>query len=466
MKKTYFNPANISQNHLPKIVSKRIFGSMRDGSFISAAYRSDGKDDAEDEEDEKKQLLKKIEERVSKSLEGYATADEIKELREASNQLKDLNVEELRSLMDKKEGVMALMARQGIEIKRLEAKIKNPANENKSLSIRAQIEKWQSDNKDAIQKALNGETGVTLPKLSLRTVASPMTVATVNSGTSPYIGSTEIEAGINPILRYSRTFWDYLVKGRTSSATYGWVNATNEQGAAAFIAPGVAKPGISFELVSDVSTAKKIAVKAKTTTELLQDIEGMKSFTEQELFELLMDEVNSVLMSSAGSSTVPTGIQALSTTYTLTSIKTANPNFMDCLRAVVAQQRSGKLKGDVTIFINPIDSANMDLSKANNAGVYMLPPFMTSDGKNISGAMIVEDNNIPVGYFQCAMLRYYKILIYKDYEVSWGWENDDFTKNLMTAIGEMRLHQVFNTKYTGAFIYDSFTNVKAAIEEI
>jgi hypothetical protein len=168
-------------------------------------------------------------------------------------------------------------------------------------------------------------------------------------------------------------------------------------------------------------------------------------------------------MTSAGSSTEPTGIQNLSTAYTLTSINTSNPNYMDAIRAAVAQLRSGWLQGAITVFINSIDAANMDLAKADASGVYLLPAFVTANGRTIAGATIVEDNNVPVGYLQAAMLQYYRILIYQDFTVTWGWENDDFTKNLVTAVGEMRLHQFFNDQYTGAFLYDSFANIKTAI---
>ena len=85
---------------------------------------------------------------------------------------------------------------------------------------------------------------------------------------------------------------------------------------------------------------------------------------------------------------------------------------------------------------------------------------------NDPGALIVEDNNIPVGYFQMAILDYYRILIYKDFALTWGWENDDFTKNLVTAVAEMRIHQFFSENHTGAFIYDSFANVKTAITTV
>ena len=100
----------------------------------------------------------------------------------------------------------------------------------------------------------------------------------------------------------------------------------------------------------------------------------------------------------------------------------------------------------------------------SSTGIYLLPPFTTADGKKISGATIVEDYNVAIGYVQVAMLDYYKIKIYKDYAVSMGWENDDFTKNLITFIGEMRLHQYFSENYTGAFIYDSFADIIAAID--
>ena len=62
-----------------------------------------------------------------------------------------------------------------------------------------------------------------------------------------------------------------------------------------------------------------------------------------------------------------------------------------------------------------------------------------------------------------ALLDYYKVAIYKDMEISFGWENDDFTKNLVTAICESRIHQYFSANHTGAFIYDTFDNIKLEI---
>lgn len=437
----------------PRITSRYLLGNR---SMGGVCYKEDAPLATEE------QLIAKINTKIQAELATRATKEEIQTIQQQMVLLQGLPLEQLKELADKEKGAMALLTAQGLEMQRLQTTIQN---QPKDLSTRAQVAAWQEKNKDSILKIRNGERGVSLPSMDLETrvVASPMTQVTVNAGTSPYIVKTDIESGVNDFIRAQPLFWDFLTKGRTNAETYGWVNKANAQGAAAFIGPGVAKPGVSFELVAEISHAKKIADSAKATTELLQDIDGMTTFIEQELRYQVMIKVNNTLMDSVGSTTVPTGIKQLSVAYTLATVKTTNPNAMDAIRAAVAQLRSGYLRGPIDIFINPIDAANMDLAKATTSGVYMLPPFVTSSGRTIAGASIHEDPAIPVGTLQGGFMQYYRILIYKPFSISWGWENDDFTRNLVTAIGEMRLHQFFNSIYTGAFIRDTFANIEAAL---
>lgn len=326
------------------------------------------------------------------------------------------------------------------------------AKPEKNLTVKDQVKNWVEANKASLQSIKAG-TKVELAPLVIK-LNSPMTPSnTYNS--SAYLPIPEFQSGATEIVRVKPTFWDYIRKGATNSAAYVWVNKKNPEGAAAFIGPGVAKPGVSFEIATEISTAKKVAVSEKCATELLEDIEGMSSWIEQEIAYQLKYKINTTLMTATASSTVPAGIQTISVPYSLTGVSTTDPNNWDAVRAVTAQLTSGNLVGAVTVFVNPIDKANMDLTKAQSQGQLFIPAD--------PGALIVEDNNIPVGYFQAAILDYYKILIYKGFSLTWGWENDDFTKNLVTAIGEMRLHQFFSENHTGAFVYDSFDNVKTAI---
>lgn len=334
--------------------------------------------------------------------------------------------------------------------------------------LRSQIVTWMETNKDAIKRYQNGQSRE-IPQFELRAASSPMTpsntlanTVTVQPGIVP-----DIAPGFNDIRRLQPTFWDYIPKGRTSKAQYIWVNkkVPANSGAAAFIGPGVAKPGVSFTLEAEASNAKKIAVSLKTATELLDDVDGFETMIRSELTYQLKQKANTVLMTGAVSSTQPAGIQTISVAYSLTGVQTPEPNNFDVIRAVVAQLAVGFFAGlPVTVFVNPVDAANMDLTKSPSQGVYILPPFSTADGRRVAGAIVVEDNNVPAGYFQAACLDLYKILMYQDLTIMFGWENDDFTKNLVTVIGEMRLHQFYSANDAGAFIYDTFANVKTLIE--
>jgi len=353
---------------------------------------------------------------------------------------------------DKSDVVSAEIVRIAAELKA----VKEQGAANVTVGNTAsQVKEWMEANKAAITNIKAGQKADLTP-LVIK-VASPMTPAnTYNS--SAYLPNPEMQAGANEIVRLQPTFWDYLKKGRTNSAAYTWVNKKNPLGAAGFIGPGVAKPGVSFEIATEISNAKKVAVSEKCSTELLEDIEGMASWINQEIEYQLKQKVNTTLMTGTASSTVPAGIQTISDTYSLTTVLTTNPNNWDAIRACVAQLRSGNLQGQVTAFVNPVDYANMVLTKAQSQGQLFIPAE--------TGAVIVEDNNVAVGYVQVALLDYYKVLIYKDFALSFGWENDDFTKNLVTTLGEMRLHQFFSENHSGAFIYDTFDNIKTAITTV
>ena len=344
----------------------------------------------------------------------------------------------------------AEMVRMASEIVALKESAKPEA-----VTMNSQLNGWLTENKAALI-AIKGGSKADLTPLVIK-VNSPMTPANTFNG-SAYLPIPEFSPGATEIVRVEPTFWDYITKGRSSSAAYVWVNKKNPLGAAGFIGPGVIKPGVSFEIATEISNAKKIAVSEKTATELLEDIDGMASWIQQELTYQLRAKLNTTLMTGTASSTVPAGIQTISTTYSLTTVKTDDPNNWDACRACVAQLRSGNLQGPVTIFMNPIDYTNMILTKAQSQGQI----FMPAD----TGATIVQDNNIAVGFIQVALLDYYKVLIYKDLTVSFGWENDDFTKNLGTTIAEMRIHQYFSENHTGAFIYDTLSNIKTAITAV
>lgn len=329
----------------------------------------------------------------------------------------------------------------------------------KTMTVRESIESFVEANRDTIEAIRRGEQR-TLPEMR---VAVTMTVAATNSGSSAFLpNSGGIQGSVNDLVRTRPTFWSRLQKGRTNLNPYVWANKTNKQGNAQFIGEGVLKPLASFEITVETSSAKKVAERFRVSTELLNDIEGIQSLIEDEARFEVETAANTAVLTGTASSTSPAGVTTIASAFTLTTIEVEDPNNFDAIRAAIAQLTSLNFDRDIVAFMNPIDVANMELSKGTD-GHYLLPPFTSADGTTIKGVTIIEDNNIAVGNLLIGDMTKYRVLMVEDFVIKWGYDSDDFSKNLITMIAEMRFHQFVSANNTGAFIYDSFADIKTAI---
>lgn len=471
-----------------KVTSRRFSALASRGFNHGPAYLSDGEKDDEDDEDdipvtkseqERSALLKKVRLQVREQLKGLGTKEEINNVvkqlsflsTDPDGKPSEFPIEQLREMADKEKGVMAIVTRQGLELNALKLQIKA---QPKDLSIRSQVEGWFETNKDAIAKLKNrDQAGKALTEFNLelapfgsamqqRAAAdSPMLPSTVMPGGTDFITRFEVQPGINQLLRPEPTFWDFIKKGQTSAETYVWINKRPTDGAAAFIAPGVYKPAVSFKIARQTSHAKKIAVNEKVAMELLEDIDGFVTWVEDELRYQLMIKVNSVMGGAgAGDDETPTGI--LNDTVSVPfnhdlGVQTTKANIWDAIKAQVVQLRVGLFMGQIVTRLHPVDLANAIMTKAQNQGQLFIPP--------VTGSSILEDVNFTQGYLHTWAVDYYKTLIYKGFTMRWGWENQDFTENLSTVIGEMRLHNFFSSNYAGFSIYDTIQNVIDAINQ-
>lgn len=378
---------------------------------------------------------------------GFISKDEFESKFNQLQEAEQKNQEKLLTVLQKQGADIAAMKEQGQNVE--------------GQSLRKQVENYVTTNKESVKKIKAGHK-VELPAFEYKGVPTSPMVPSSFLNSSAYLPVPEINTSLNDLRRVMPTFWDLLPKGRTSQAAYVWVNKTDANGSPAFIGPGVAKPRVSFELTTEISNAKKIAASLKTATELLEDIDGMTSFIEGELSYTVKNIVNTTLMTGTLSSTVPAGVQTFSKSFDLTGINVSDPDLYDAIFAGVTQVRTNYIENPVTVFVNPQDFANLMLAKntknRNIAVVY------NGGAMYINGALVVQDNNISAGNVQFACLDLLKTLIYKDFTISFGWENDDFTKNLITAVGEIRLHSFHSANDEEGFVYDSFSDIITAID--
>jgi hypothetical protein len=427
------------------------------------AFKLDGLDKESDEYKMLSDLNKRF-----KSIDGL-TEDQAKEIiGEAMKKFDKVDVAKLLPLLDAETGFAALKANvekldniikaQGEAI----TAMKGNGGAGEAKNVRYYVAKWFEENKNQIAaiKAGNKEgglRGITIPKAAIT-----MTEATSLNGSS-YLPSPVILPGVVDLARVQPTFWDRLRKGALKANPLIWVNKYNRQGNAVFTSEGSVKTLISFELQTESSAPRKIPAKMKVSREMLDDIDYLASLIEGELRYEVDKLSNSGVLTGDGIAPNPKGVTIYAGVYSLATINgVLNPNNSDAIRAAIAQIRLLFFDGPLTAFVNPADAAVMDLQKSSQ-GVYVLPPFTTADGRTIAGCPVVEDNNIAAGYLLIGDMSKYKVYMHEDFFIEWGWVNDDFEKNLVTVIGERRFHAFVSGNETGAFLYDTFNNIKTAI---
>lgn len=291
--------------------------------------------------------------------------------------------------------------------------------------------------------------------------AATMSVAN-STGASAFVPTIEMVPGLVQIARNQPFLEDYANTSATSSARIVWVEKTNPQGQAAMTPEGGLKPLISFEIKTNESFARKVTDKIKVSTEMLDDIDFIAGEIENELKYQVDIAVDNQLLTGDGTGNNLKGITRYAGLYVLTTVKTTGtPNDADAIRAGIAQIKTLNFNANYA-FINPVDGANMDLTK-NTQGSYIIPPFQSSNGLTIAGVTVVESNQMPQGQVLLGDMSKFVVRNYKAFSIQYGWVNDDFELNLVTIIGERRLHDYVADNNTGAFIYDSFANIKTAI---
>uniref|UniRef100_UPI004056C62C phage major capsid protein n=1 Tax=Alistipes sp. TaxID=1872444 RepID=UPI004056C62C len=287
--------------------------------------------------------------------------------------------------------------------------------------------------------------------------------AILTSGSSQAISlvNTEVDRTIHSTPTEENAVFARVSKGATSSPNIAWVNRVNGEGGAAFIAEGTLKPLKEWSYEGELSTAKKAAVSTKVSTEMLSDAPFMRSEIDRLLREDLMQEVNAKILTGNGEGVEPKGITSGAAGYAVTALNGAveRPNYGDAIRAAILQIRQLNFKPN-TLFINPADKALIDLTK-DNTGHYISAEIQAL----FSGVVIVETTNVDAGKFLLMDSSRWHVRPYENLTIRYGFEDDDFRKNLVTVIAEMRLHSYQSSVDAGSIVYDSFATVMAAIEK-
>lgn len=236
------------------------------------------------------------------------------------------------------------------------------------------------------------------------------------------------------------------------------------EGDAEWVPEGGLKPSMDATLQEQVVKPGKVALTAKLTEETLSDLPQLVAEIRAEIINRigLAEEIG--ILTGDGTNGKVKGIASVVPGFSLTSLNIKHANTYDAIVAAYTQILS---VSDMSyrpnlVLINPIDYANMQTSKDLN-GQY-LRPFRSGD-ELIPGLRVEASTAIAVGEIWIGDFNYLNIRDLWTLTIQFGWENDDFTRNLVTMVGEKRLMVYIKKQYQTAFLKDTISNIIAGITE-
>lgn len=329
-------------------------------------------------------------------------------------------------------------------------------------SIKEQLKKAYEANKDKLTAFKNKESQTVSFDIDVKAAITMLESASL--GGSNYLPKPDIRPGYIDLVRNMPLIEQYANGGSTSSALMVWVNKYNPQGTSAMTAEGAAMPLVSVELKTENSNAVLIGAYETISIQMIDDIDFVAAMIEGELQYKVNIAVDGDLISGSGAGGNLKGITTDAVAYTNTNIVTSDANDFDAIRAIIGQMRNLNFFPNM-VFINPLDGANMDLTK----DLYGRPIAMEykevgGDGSDtVFRLKIVESPQIPVGSVLVADMSKFWVFSYMPFQVQYGWINDNLIKNLITLTGNRRLHAYKSLNHLNGFVYDTFANVKLAI---
>lgn len=350
------------------------------------------------------------------------------------------------------------MNRQEIILKALEGKIGTVKEDGgvtmTDMDVKAGIEIMKHDRNKSVNLVIKANT-------------DPITIG--SSYTGGTVGLTAWDPEFARIVRRMPYLRQIITTRPVNKSYVSWAEQNTATGSVAGTTEANAKNQGTFTSIETQMRLKKRTYFIKTSKENLDDLPFMASEINTELFELLNIDLDDQILDGDNGTNNLKGILSYAPTFNIAGTDLANgvteANNKDVLRAAYAQiVVNGKGRFMPNYFIiHPWDAAVMDLSKASD-GVYVIPPFVNSDGQRISGMIGIENTGIDAGTFLVGDFSKSNLALRNEIQINIGYDGNDFTENLVTVLGEVRAAHYIRQNHVTAFVDGDFSTAKAQLD--
>jgi len=313
------------------------------------------------------------------------------------------------------------------------------------------------ENKDALIKVAKGET-----KESVVLKADTNRASIANNQQAVDLPN------IGQLATRKLSLYDIFPKVRVSSSNhngtiryYDWDEDTIAR-AAASVAEGGTFPESTAKFKKGSVVIEKIGDTLPVTEEFFED-EAMFA-SELGLFldtnvQLVVDDQ---LCNGTGASNTLVGLYQSAPAYTPVASGIADANIYDLIIKVsedITTTGGSKYMPNAVIARKAV--INQMKLKKDGENNYILPPFVSADGRNIDGMVVIESNIAPANTLVVCDTRFGKIYEKGGVEISTGMVGNQFIEDAMTLKARKRLAFLIREADKGGF--RKVTNITTAL---
>lgn len=245
--------------------------------------------------------------------------------------------------------------------------------------------------------------------------------------------------------QYVDSYLDLFPKVQVDSATVAIVNEVSDDGTVTATSEGDAKNQVDKDDAVSHLTLAKYTAYVKISREMLGDIPFMAAQINRTLRRRIKDKVTDAFFSAIVAATPTYDSTDLTAGTTGTAVK-------DCLPAIHADMQT---LGNHNLNVWMLDQP--DYAKLfNEAGQNYL-------WYGLMNPMILHNKFVTAGSIVGLDTALFPLYVYKDINVTAGYEDDDFTKNLVTIVAETRVGWNLSGNCLKAIYNDTIANTLAAI---
>jgi HK97 family phage major capsid protein len=396
------------------------------------------------------QVVEKINGLFSEKMATVPTKDEVAQLKSELDNFKSIEVKnsEMEKAIAKMEGRIEAMSEKAVDAPKTQG----------AKTLKEALVKTYSDNVKAITDSIEKGNRITL---------DVKTDTTIDGDYSGNVALSVLEPGVNRIARPIRRIREISNVGTTTSKFVTYIQQTKQvaptgEGTLWVNEAGAKFNGeVKYEEVSE--EVKKVAAYIKVSKEMLADLSFVRSEINTELMEAIEQTIDNSLINGAGGVDL-NGLLSAAPNFSAGTFAGTIPgaNISDLIRIAKAQIQAANFE-PTHVLLNPEDVAKIELTKTSS-GEYTYPAFWDAN-MMLAGLMIVSSNNITAGTLVVGDFTKFNIKFREDMNMSVGYENDDFTRNMVTILCEARLVAYIKGNDVDAFVQSDIATDIALIND-